>query len=171
MPAALTSVESPAKARSREFNVSALAASTSSSSRSPSLRLARARRRWCSPPTLLARLTSAPGRFIGVDRQPLGHPIGSVQPRPTPSGRGSTARCHQPDATREPRQLCSTFDSYRGWTGSAIVQRGSALGVPFVVQQYERFGEFIPDRQRHGNRDCQREAEGHAAALSHLSSS
>ena len=159
MPAALTSVESPAKRASREFNVSALAASN------VLVRRGRLACDWLelaadgAPTYALLAPHLGPGRFIGVDHNP--QVIRRLKSSPRPHAVWQEGRLH--DVINLQARLVShvgvlNFDSYRGWTGSAIVQEVHAL-IPFVVQQYERFGEFILIVNAAENRVTAKEAE------------
>lgn len=159
MPAALTSVESPAKRACREFNVAALQGS------SFLLRRNHLTRDWLelaadgAPTYDLLAPRLGPGRFIGVDRER--HVIRRLQAAKRPHALFQEGELHnvvhlQPKLVSNVAVL--NFDSFRGWTGNAIVQEVHAL-TPFVLQQYERIGEFLFIVNAAENRVTAKEAE------------
>jgi len=155
----LTTFETPAKRASREYNIAALAGSDFL------IRRDRLTRDWLElaadgAPTynlLAARL--GPARFIGVDKAP--RVVKALQAENRPNAMFQAGLLHDVIAL-QPRLVSNVgvlnFDSTRGWLGDKIVDEVHAL-IPFVLQQYERCGEFLFIVNAAENRVSAKEAE------------
>lgn len=138
-----TSVESEAKQASRAFNLAALDGSDFL------VRRGRLQRDWLElaaddapTHTLLAPMLG-PAQFIGVDSAaPV---IRRLKAQNRENAVWQHGKLH--DVVRmQPKLVANVgvlnFDSFRGWLGEAVVDEVHAL-IPFVLQQYERCGEFL----------------------------